>query len=116
VIVPGSAERPHFAGQSYVREGSKSVVASKEQFDALIATRNSNAYAILQWKDKMVRTGNITQGEPRPTSFGQATVADCNQFWVTLKTGRDLLALPLGRIELSFDHAQNTLVLIEHPA
>src|SRR6516162_2031647 len=52
VIVPGSSARPHFAGQSYVREGPKSVVASKEQFDRLIAARNSKTYRILEWKDK----------------------------------------------------------------
>ncbi len=116
VIIPGSSERPHFAGQSYVRDGSKSVRASKDQFDRLIAARNSKTYHILQWKDKTVLKGNIRRGEPRPSSFGSAVIADCNQFWVTLKMGNDLFALPLQRIELSFDHNQNVLVLIEHPA
>src|SRR5215470_4439010 len=37
VLVPGSPSRPHFAGPAYVREASKSVAASKEQFDQLIA-------------------------------------------------------------------------------
>jgi hypothetical protein len=60
--------------------------------------------------------GNIRRGESRPSSFGSAVIADCNQFWVTLKIGNDLFALPLQRIELSFDHKQKTLVLIEHPA
>jgi hypothetical protein len=50
------------------------------------------------------------------SSFGSATIADCNQFWVTLKMGSDLFALPLERLELSFDYNQKTLVLIEHPA
>lgn len=116
VIIPGSSERPHFAGQSYVRDGSKSVRASKDQFDRLIAARNSKAYHILQWKDKAVLKGNIRRGEPRPSSFGPAVIVDCNQFWVTLKMGNDLFALPLQRIELSFDYSQKMLVLIEHPA
>jgi len=116
IIVPGSSERPHFAGQSYTRDGSKTVQASKDQFDRLIATRNSKSYLILQWKDKTVLMGNIRRGEPRPSSFGSAVIADCNQFWVTLKIGNGLFALPLERTELSFDHNQKTLVLIEHPA
>jgi len=115
VIVPGSSARPHFAGQSYVREGPKSVVASKEQFDRLIAARNSKTYRILEWKDKPIVKGNIRRGEQRPSSFGSATIADCNQFWVTLKMGSDLFALPLERVELSFDYNQNTLVLTEQP-
>lgn len=47
VIVPGSSDHPHFAGPSYVREGSKTVEASEEQFANLIAARNSKAYEIL---------------------------------------------------------------------
>jgi predicted HTH transcriptional regulator len=116
VIIPGSSERPHFAGPSYMRDGSKSVVASKEQFDRLIATRNSKTYHILEWKEKTIVKANIRRGEQRPSSSGSATVADCNQFWVTLKMGDDLFALPLERLELSFDYNQKTLVLIEHPA
>ena len=33
VIVPGSVDRPHFAGQAFIREGSKSVVSSARQFN-----------------------------------------------------------------------------------
>ena len=36
VIVPGSQLRPHFAGPSYVRRGSESIVASEEHFSELI--------------------------------------------------------------------------------
>ena len=116
VIIPGSSERPHFAGQSYVRDGLKSVRASKDQFDRLIAARNSKTYHILQWKDKTILIGNIRRGEARPSSFGSAVIADCSQFWVTLKIGNGFFALPLQRVELSFDHNQKMLVLIEHPA
>ena len=52
VVVPGSRNRPHFAGQAYVRDGSKTINASKEQFDQLIAQRNSKAYKILEWHGK----------------------------------------------------------------
>ena len=41
VLVPGSAERPHFTGKSYVRVGSESMEASESQFVELITQRQS---------------------------------------------------------------------------
>jgi len=41
VIVRGSANRPHFAGPSYIRDGSQTLEASEEQFEQLIAERSS---------------------------------------------------------------------------
>lgn len=114
VIVPGSPTRPHFAGPAYVRDGSKTVNASKEQFDQLITQRNSKAYKILEWKGKAVNYGNIRRGEARPSSFGQGTVVDCNQFYVTLDlNGR--VSFPLDRIEVSFDDKGNRLELVLFP-
>lgn len=52
VIVPGSEHRPHFAGPSYLRTGSETKVASEQQFDNLIAQRQSKGYEILKWKGK----------------------------------------------------------------
>jgi predicted HTH transcriptional regulator len=43
VIVRGSQNRPHFAGPSYVRDGSQTVEASREQFEWMIAERGSKA-------------------------------------------------------------------------
>lgn len=39
IEIPASANRPHFAGQSFVRIGSSSVPASVAQFEELIASR-----------------------------------------------------------------------------
>jgi predicted HTH transcriptional regulator len=52
VVVRGSENRPHFAGQAYVREGSRSVVSSAKQFDSLIAERDSKVRELLKWKNK----------------------------------------------------------------
>ncbi len=41
VIIPGSANRPHFAGKSYVRVGPETREASDDQFERLIAERSS---------------------------------------------------------------------------
>jgi schlafen family protein len=115
VIVPGSPDRPYFAGPAYVRDGSKTVNSSKEQFDRLIAERNSKAYKILEWKGKTVRVGIIRAGDMNPMGYSQAVVLDCNQFYVTLD-GNGRYAVPLDRVELSFDHEGNPLELIRRPA
>lgn len=115
VIVPGSSSRPHFAGPAYVRDGSVTVEASKEQFDSLIAMRNSKAYEILKWKGKTVSTGQVRKGDHRPFAFGHATVIDCNQFYVTLDAP-GLYFLHLERLELSYDAQAKRLALIECPA
>jgi hypothetical protein len=115
VIVPGSPTRPHFAGPAYIRDGSKTVNASKEQFDQLIAQRNGKAYKILEWKGKAVSYGNIRRGEAHPSSYGHGSVVDCNQFYVTLDlNGR--VSFPLDRIEISFDDKGNRLELVLLPA
>jgi predicted HTH transcriptional regulator len=114
VIVPGSPARPHFAGPAYVREGSKTVNASKEQFDQLIAQRNSKAYKILEWKGKAVKYGNIRHGEARPSSYAHGVVVDCNQHYVTLDLS-SRISFPLDRIEISFDDVGNRLEVVLLP-
>lgn len=54
VVVAASKNRPHFTGPVYVRVGSESVEASKEQFEALILSRNDKVRAILEWKGPLV--------------------------------------------------------------
>ena len=43
VEIPASAHRPHFTGAAYVRKGSETVAATKEQYEQLIASRNTVA-------------------------------------------------------------------------
>jgi predicted HTH transcriptional regulator len=88
VIIPGSELRPHFAGLAYIRRGSESPEASEEQYEELIAQRNSKTARILAWKDKKItviertpwRGGGV--GE-RPWADGTIMV-NCDQFYVTL--------------------------------
>jgi predicted HTH transcriptional regulator len=82
VIVPGSEQRPHFAGQAYIRKGSETVEASDEQFANLIAMRSSKAYEILKWKGKPItvdsmRVEHTHMGAVAGSS--EYTVVDCNQ-------------------------------------
>ena len=121
VIVPGSESRPHFAGPAFLRDGSKTVVASNEQFDKLISERDNKAYWILKWKGKTV-TLKRPEGEelyagttrPRAAVSIAVTVVECNQFYVTLRSIKQInlfVSYPLNIIDLNFDHAERQLEL-----
>ena len=115
VIVPGSEQRPHFAGQAFIRKGSETVAASDEQFANLIATRNSKAYEISHWKCRTITVDYINA--ERPQILGalahreERTVEDCNQFYVTLRAGDTLESLPMQRVAISFDNEKQRLKL-----
>lgn len=125
VIVPGSEQRPHFAGPSYVRVGSQTLGASEAQFQALIAQRQSKTYEILRWKGRCITVEYIESLDDarilgRPSSFIKMAVVDCNTFYVTLskdvvggigRPATESLCIPLGRVALSFDTNCNWLKL-----
>lgn len=125
VVIPGSENRPHFAGQSYIRDGSQSMSASKAQFESLVAQRNSKTYEILKWKAKSITVGMynavaeirgiaaIGAKPPEPLPI-PAIVVDCTQFYVTLRKtqrGSELISFPLSTVEISFDHKNDRLAL-----
>lgn len=127
VIIPGSENRPHFAGKAYIRDGSKSVPSSESQFRVLIAQRNDKARMILESKGKVV-TVEIQQteyeiapysGHPIPrtkrTKFEQVVI-DCNQFYVSLQSHglrpEAPKAYPLSAIEVNFDHKRDRLMVL----
>lgn len=110
VIIPGSEDKPHFAGQSYIRDGAQTRVASEAQFTRLIAERNSKAREILKWKDKditMERTYTGRSGRYPAV----AKVADCNVFYVTLLQGTDPISFTLTRLDISYDDKERRLKL-----
>jgi predicted HTH transcriptional regulator len=111
VIVPGSENRPHFAGPSYVRIGSETMVSSEPQFQALIAQRQSKAYELLKWKGQKVTVNTVTYREGR--AFAQQKIEvlleDCNQFYTTYLHSGNRVSIPLVWIELSYDHSGNML-------
>jgi len=127
VIVPGSTGRPHFAGQAYIRDGAKSVVASDAQFDRLVAERSAKTYEILKSKGKVVTftqplreymlTGSTQWTQSKHI---EAIVCDCNSHYVILANahqGNQYVSYPLGIIELNYDthHKRLELRLLEGP-
>jgi predicted HTH transcriptional regulator len=113
VIVPGRDTRPHFAGPAYVRDGSKSIAASEEQFKILMAQRNNVAYELLKWRGKPVsmwqpnKVGSVYH--PSTGYRSEALVEECNQFYVTLRIGQDRVSFSLESFTIGFDHAKNRL-------
>src|SRR5258706_14454892 len=124
VIVRGSENRPHFAGQSFIRDGTQTVVASSEQFEKLIAERSSKTYTISKWIGKSVTVQYPAQAytisgtsQARPGPIKTASIRDCNNFYVGFETlegineGK-LFSEPISHLEISFDDAKSRLKLI----
>jgi hypothetical protein len=121
IIVRGSENRPHFAGQSFIRDGSQSVPASATQFDRLVAERNKKSYEIIKWRGTTITftqplreyliSGTTQWEQPKHID---ATVIDCTLHYVTLEVsgridGRN--SYPLRVVELNFDDRNHRLEL-----
>jgi predicted HTH transcriptional regulator len=121
VIVPGSANRPHFAGPSYIRRGNRTEAASEEQFDELLASRLSKSGEILKWIKKTISIDELRveythQLGPVARSTEQVVTA-CNSFYVTLadRIGYPGTSVPLRRVEISSDNKNSRLKLEIYP-
>lgn len=112
VLIPGSSERPHFAGHSYVRVGPETQKADDAQYREMLAQRQAKSFEILQSKGKVVTVEKVHAG--RSGQYPSvASVVDCSQFYVTLSSGEppSPYSVPLERVALSFDHQANRLKL-----
>jgi predicted HTH transcriptional regulator len=113
VLIPGSEERPHFAGPSYVRAGSETKKANESQYDELIAQRQSKAREILRWKDQDITIERTFDGRTGKYPY-VAKVAGCNAFYVTLIQGQDPNSFSLTRVNISYDDKGRRLKLEIH--
>jgi hypothetical protein len=107
VIVQGSEHRPHFAGQSFIRQGSQTIAASEEQYATLIAERQSKVRELLKFKGQaivVVTVGHAGRSAPRG-----AVLEDFNQFYATLLESGARKAISLGRIEILHDYKKGCL-------
>jgi Schlafen, AlbA_2 len=117
IIVPSSKNKPHFAGPAFVRRFSETFDASEQEFNELIARRNSKVSRILDYKGRQVtvinsrRTANHISESYWP---GNTIVYDCDQHYLTLATGtqpQDRSSFSLAQVEISFDHSINRLLI-----
>jgi len=114
VIIPGSVNRPHFAGRSYVRKGTQTEDASEVQFQELVSQRLSKPRELLLWKGKVVTFEFVVvrNGVRAAISSFGGTVVDCNQFYVTIqKDETQTYSYALADIEITFDHIATRLKL-----
>jgi predicted HTH transcriptional regulator len=118
VTVPGSTQGPHFSGPAYVRVGSQTVEASKEQFDRIIDLRDRKVREILKWKNKQVKVVRLWPKPNFQRIAGEAymTVLDCDSFSVQLKVlGSDsVVSFSIEYVVLNRDPRRDALV-IEYP-
>jgi predicted HTH transcriptional regulator len=119
ILIPGSKDRPHFAGPAFIRKGSETIVASESLFNQLIAERQSKPYTILRWKGKQIDIDVMYTGDlvmrmgPVQTSF-PATVVDCTLFYVSIISQTGPKSIPLDRINVSHSASRLKLEVIGH--
>jgi Schlafen, AlbA_2 len=125
VVVRGSPNKPHFAGPSYIRDGSQTREASELQFAKLIAERSSKSHEILKYLGQGV-TFRLPEKEMLLIAnrvyrdYADGRVTGCNQFFVSVEffavetaTGQTVTrSYPLAFIEISYDHAKKRPLLI----
>lgn len=116
IIIPGSPNRPHFAGHSYIRVGSETRQASEEQFLILLAERNNKARKILDWKGREITVRFLERMTMAGYSFERGgsspfVIAECNQHYVTLEHRGVKDSASLESVRISYDYQQNRLRL-----
>jgi hypothetical protein len=119
VLIPGSPERPHFAGKAFVREETQTKEASAEQYRALISSKNSKARAIQEWIGKDISWMNRNGALADTFASGRTIVEACNYHYATFARRGDgetltLQSEPLSRLEISYDHQRHRLQIIRY--
>jgi hypothetical protein len=108
VIVPGSPNRPHFAGPAFIRVGSRSKKASPELLDQLFAYRNSVARVILEERDKgRAVTVDILGRVPRRVT---CKVKSCNLHYALFEevNTSEILSVSLNLVTIGWNDLKNT--------
>jgi len=122
VQVNHSIERPHFAGQAYVRCGSESVAASPDMFNEIVDSRHSKTGQILQFKDMVVSVETIQHklGDTKRVSdakyrtFHECNVIECNAHFVRLYDISTQIthSEPLDCVTIKRDEEKRRLLLL----
>jgi predicted HTH transcriptional regulator len=114
VVVPGSENRPHFAGPSYVRVGPETVKASDAEFQRLIDTRSSPVWQLNQWAGKQITLEIVTTygNLSRRQETTEAEIRFVNQFFVTLAYRGNCWSYPLKQLTISWDDRNKRLKVI----
>jgi hypothetical protein len=95
VIVPGSPDKPHFTGKSYVRVGPETREASEDQFGALIAERTGVGRVLRELVGKHILTRVVG-------AINKAVLLDYNQHFVTVRYAGQQQCYPISKITINF--------------
>jgi len=122
VVVGPSGNRPHFTGQAYIRRGSETVVASAQQFDELVHSRNSLVSAILRHRDEVFTVESIGYllGNSRyiasrdSRQHAECRLVECNPQFIRLKNiaSSETYSEPLSHVDLMSDEQKHRPKLI----
>lgn len=122
VEVSLSKDRPHFSGPAYVRKGSQTVIASREMFEDLIASRHDKARVILGWKHRIITVELIgTKLENlNLEAFGYhapitSVVQECTAHGVTFSYAHGNYHVPLENVQIDQDLANHRPKLVVRP-
>lgn len=116
VLINASNDRPHFSGPTFVRVGSKTVAASEQVYEELIASRNSKTGQILRNKEGLISIRQIDRDQwgrekVRWTVDGRIENCDANVVRLyDVGSGRHL-SRPLEKVRINFDDSKRRMML-----
>ena len=122
VEIPESTRKPHFAGAAYLRRGSENVPASEQEYERLIASRNTVAGALARAIGQVWTVTAIGKqlGDTKPIQqpghreSTECRIEDVNAPFVRLYqigVGR-LLTEQISHAEISYDERRHRPMLI----
>jgi len=134
VDIKHNGQAPHFGGPAWVRQGSRTIIATEQLYQQMIDQRQSKVRVLLQWLNKEVTVEGTYRPKPRTVeevmalgpykgewSVGvhQATLTVVNAHWVTFDVAisQDLLqrvaqSEPIEKLMLSWDNQRQRLTVI----
>ncbi len=112
VVVFGSPERPHFSGPAYVRVGPETKNASESQYDAFVAQRSSKVRALQKLIGQIVHWHSWSAFLAAYSGNGNGVLADCNQFFVTIRADSYTRCFPVDKVMINFDPNNNRYMLM----
>lgn len=122
VIVPQSADKPHFSGPAYVRIGSESPKASQQQYEELILSRNDKAREILRHRNGVLTVlgqgYQLGSNKPLPDAayreMRECRLLNCTAHLVTLEdiASGEQFSEPLAHVTISYDHKRRRAQLM----
>ncbi len=113
VIVPGSPSKPHFAGELFVRNLSKTVVAEPQQYEMLLASRIGKAHELQKWIGREI---TVVEYQRTPAVYYEVRersrpgiVETCNQFYVSIQVDGSRKSSSLEGLAITYDDPRNRL-------